>query len=74
MSSVISVENLSKKYIIGHQKIFLNGAILGMSKAEIKSKFDEIVVFAEVEKILDTPVKHSSRGMQPELTATKERL
>ncbi|MEQ1837120.1 MAG: hypothetical protein ABL858_02075 [Candidatus Nitrotoga sp.] len=55
MSSVITVENLSKKYIIGHQKIFLNGAILGMSKAEIKSKFDEIVVFAKLKKFLIHP-------------------
>ena len=39
-----------------------------------QSNFDEIVVFAEVEKILDTPVKHYSRGVPPELTATKERL
>src|SRR5204862_4952848 len=43
--------------------IFLNGAILGMTKAEIKSKFDEIVAFAETEKFLDTPVKRYSSGM-----------
>src|SRR5207245_1321949 len=42
---------------------FLNGAILGMRKAEIQQKFDEIVSFAEVERFLDTPVKHYSTGM-----------
>jgi lipopolysaccharide transport system ATP-binding protein len=45
------------------ENIFLNGAILGMSRVEIKRKFDEIVAFAEVEKFLDTPVKHFSSGM-----------
>lgn len=43
--------------------IFLNGAILGMKKAEIQRKFDEIVAFAQVEKFIDTPVKHYSSGM-----------
>jgi lipopolysaccharide transport system ATP-binding protein len=47
----------------GRENIYLNGAILGMSRAEIKRKFDEIVAFAEVEKFLDTPVKHYSSGM-----------
>ena len=47
----------------GRENIFLNGAILGMSKQEIKRKFDEIVAFAEVEKFLDTPVKRYSSGM-----------
>ncbi|MFT3782011.1 MAG: ABC transporter ATP-binding protein [Nibricoccus sp.] len=47
----------------GRENIFLNGAILGMSRAEIRQKFDEIVAFAEVEKFLDTPVKHYSSGM-----------
>src|SRR5207245_9090392 len=42
---------------------FLNGAIVGMRKAEIVSKFDKIVAFAELEKFLDTPVKHYSSGM-----------
>ena len=41
----------------------MNGAILGMTKAEIKSRFDEIVDFAEIEKFLDTPVKRYSSGM-----------
>jgi lipopolysaccharide transport system ATP-binding protein len=47
----------------GRENIFLNGAILGMKRAEIKKRFDEIVQFAEVEKFLDTPVKHYSSGM-----------
>lgn len=47
----------------GRENIFLNGAILGMSRTEIKRKFDEIVAFAEVEKFLDTPVKRYSSGM-----------
>jgi homopolymeric O-antigen transport system ATP-binding protein len=49
--------------LTGRENIFLNGAILGMSKSEIKIKFDEIVAFAEVEKFLDTPVKRYSSGM-----------
>jgi lipopolysaccharide transport system ATP-binding protein len=47
----------------GRENIFLNGAILGMTRAEIRRKFDEIVAFAEVEQFLDTPVKHYSSGM-----------
>jgi lipopolysaccharide transport system ATP-binding protein len=47
----------------GRDNIFLNGAILGMRKAEIERKFDEIVDFAEIEKFLDTPVKRYSSGM-----------
>jgi lipopolysaccharide transport system ATP-binding protein len=47
----------------GRENIYLNGAILGMKRAEIRQKFDEIVAFSEVEKFLDTPVKHYSSGM-----------
>jgi len=47
----------------GRENTFLNGAILGMKNAEIKRKFDEIVAFAEVERFVDTPVKHYSSGM-----------
>lgn len=47
----------------GRENIFLNGAILGMSRAEIAAKFDEIVKFAGIEKFLDTPVKYYSSGM-----------
>src|SRR5215204_2090082 len=49
--------------LTGRENIYLNGAILGMRKAEIDRKFDEIVSFAEVEKFLDTPVKRYSSGM-----------
>ena len=49
--------------LTGRENVFLNGAILGMSRAEIRKKFDEIVAFAEVEKFLDTPVKRYSSGM-----------
>jgi len=49
--------------LTGRENIFLNGVMLGMTKAEIKSKFDEIVAFSELEKFLDTPVKHYSSGM-----------
>jgi len=49
--------------LTGRENIYLNGAILGMKKAEIERKFDEIVAFAEIEKFMDTPVKHYSSGM-----------
>lgn len=49
--------------LTGRENIYLNGSILGMKRAEITSKFDEIVAFAEVEKFIDTPVKHYSSGM-----------
>ncbi len=49
--------------LTGRENIFLNGAILGMSRLEIRRKFDEIVAFAEIEKFLDTPVKRYSSGM-----------
>src|SRR5205807_1517918 len=49
--------------LTGRENIYLNGAILGMTRAEIRKKFDEIVAFAEVEKFLDTPVKRYSSGM-----------
>ncbi|MBU1727398.1 MAG: ABC transporter ATP-binding protein [Candidatus Omnitrophica bacterium] len=49
--------------LTGRENIFLNGALLGMRKSEIESKFKEIVSFSEIEKFLDTPVKHYSSGM-----------
>jgi lipopolysaccharide transport system ATP-binding protein len=49
--------------LTGRENIYLNGAILGMSRGEIRRKFDEIVAFAEVERFLDMPVKHYSSGM-----------
>ncbi|MGH9685958.1 MAG: ABC transporter ATP-binding protein [Candidatus Acidiferrales bacterium] len=53
--------------LTGRENVFLNGAILGMSKREIQRKFDEIVAFAEVERFLDTPLKYYSSGMQVRL-------
>ena len=53
--------------LTGRENIFLNGAILGMTREEIRGKFDEIVAFAEVEKFIDTPVKHYSSGMHVRL-------
>ncbi len=49
--------------LTGRENVYLNGAILGMRKAEIARKFDEIVAFSEIERFLDTPVKHYSSGM-----------
>jgi lipopolysaccharide transport system ATP-binding protein len=53
--------------LTGRENIFLNGTILGMRKAEIVAKFDEIVAFSEIEQFLDTPVKHYSSGMHVRL-------
>jgi lipopolysaccharide transport system ATP-binding protein len=49
--------------LTGRENIYLNGAILGMKKTEIEHKFDEIVAFSEVERFMDTPIKHYSSGM-----------
>jgi len=63
VASLLEVGTGFHPELTGRENIFLNGAILGMSKAEIKRKFDEIVDFAEIEKFLDTPVKRYSSGM-----------
>jgi lipopolysaccharide transport system ATP-binding protein len=63
VASLLEVGTGFHPELSGRENIFLNGAILGMSKADIKSKFDEIVAFAEVERFLDTPVKRYSSGM-----------
>ena len=63
VASLLEVGTGFHPELTGRENIFLNGAILGMSKSEIRGKFDEIVAFAEVEKFLDTPVKHYSSGM-----------
>ncbi len=63
VASLLEVGTGFHPELTGRENIYLNGAILGMSKSEIKRKFDEIVAFAEVEKFLDTPVKRYSSGM-----------
>src|SRR5262249_29943026 len=63
VASLLEVGTGFHPELTGRENVFLNGAILGMSKNEIKRKFDEIVAFAEVEKFLDTPVKRYSSGM-----------
>ncbi|MEM8827724.1 MAG: ABC transporter ATP-binding protein [Cyanobacteria bacterium P01_G01_bin.19] len=63
ISSLLEVGTGFHPELTGRENIFLNGAVLGMHKQEIKKKFDEIVAFAEVEKFLDTPVKRYSSGM-----------
>lgn len=63
VASLLEVGTGFNAELTGRENIFLNGAILGMRQAEIRRKFDEIVSFAEVEKFLDTPVKHYSSGM-----------
>jgi lipopolysaccharide transport system ATP-binding protein len=63
MASLLEVGTGFHPELTGRENIFLNGAILGMRKAEIISNFDAIVAFAEMEKFLDTPVKHYSSGM-----------
>src|ERR1700731_4270174 len=63
VASLLEVGTGFHPELTGRENIFLNGAILGMTRAEIKKKFDEIVAFAEVERFLDTPVKWYSSGM-----------
>jgi lipopolysaccharide transport system ATP-binding protein len=63
VASLLEVGTGFHQELSGRENIYLNGAILGMGKEEIKRKFDEIVAFAEVEKFLDTPVKRYSSGM-----------
>jgi lipopolysaccharide transport system ATP-binding protein len=63
VASLLEVGTGFHQELSGRENIYLNGAILGMGKEEIKRKFDEIVAFAEVEQFLDTPVKRYSSGM-----------
>jgi lipopolysaccharide transport system ATP-binding protein len=63
VASLLEVGTGFHPELTGRENIFLNGAILGMMKAEIKARLDEIISFAEIEKFLDTPVKRYSSGM-----------
>jgi lipopolysaccharide transport system ATP-binding protein len=63
VASLLEVGTGFHPELTGRENIFLNGAVLGMTRAEIQRKFDEIVDFAEIEKFLDTPVKRYSSGM-----------
>jgi len=67
VASLLEVGTGFHQELTGRENIFLNGAILGMSRTEIRKKFDEIVDFSGVEKFLDTPVKHYSSGMNVRL-------
>ncbi len=63
VGSLLEVGTGFNPELTGRENVYLNGAILGMKKAEIDRKLDEIVAFAEVERFIDTPVKHYSSGM-----------
>ena len=63
VASLLEVGTGFHPELTGRENIFLNGTILGMTKGEVQSKFDEIVAFAEIEKFIDTPVKRYSSGM-----------
>jgi len=63
LASLLEVGTGFHPELTGRENIYLNGAILGMKKAEIKRKLDEIIAFAEIEKFMDTPVKRYSSGM-----------
>ncbi|MBP7141513.1 MAG: ABC transporter ATP-binding protein [Opitutaceae bacterium] len=67
VASLLEVGTGFHPELSGRENVYLNGAILGLTRAEIRSRFDEIVGFAEVERFLDTPVKHYSSGMQVRL-------
>jgi lipopolysaccharide transport system ATP-binding protein len=64
VSALLEVGTGFHQELTGRENVYLNGAILGMKRAEIERKFDEIVAFAEVERFIDTPVKHYSSGMR----------
>jgi len=63
VASLLEVGTGFHPELTGRENVYLNGAVLGMSHAEVRRKFDEILAFSEVEKFIDTPVKHYSSGM-----------
>src|SRR5262249_48356404 len=63
VASLLEVGTGFHPELTGRENIFLNGAILGMTRAEVRQKFDDIVSFADVERFIDTPVKRYSSGM-----------
>ena len=63
VASLLEVGTGFHPELTGRENVFLNGAILGMKRSEIRRRFDEIVAFAEVERFVDTAVKHYSSGM-----------
>lgn len=63
VGSLLEVGTGFHRELTGRENVFLSGAILGMSKRDIEARFDEIIAFAEVERFVDTPVKHYSSGM-----------
>jgi len=67
VGSLLEVGTGFHNELTGRENIYLNGAILGMKKVEIERKFDEMVAFSEVERFIDTPVKHYSTGMSMRL-------
>ena len=67
MGTLLEVGTGFHPELTGRENVFLSGAILGMKKREMELKFDEMVAFAEVEKFVDTPLKHYSSGMQMRL-------
>ena len=67
VSSLLEVGTGFHPELTGRENVYLNGTILGMRKAEVERRFDEIVAFAEVDKFIDTPVKRYSSGMRVRL-------
>ena len=67
VASLLEVGTGFHPELTGRENVYLNGAILGMTRKEIRQRFDEIVAFAEVDQFLDTPVKRYSSGMHVRL-------